>query len=132
MVTLHPLKGNMAMKNTDQVVYTEMLDEAIKKTQEFLLRKQDKTGFWVGELEADASVTAGYIPFIYFMSENMDASVRDRIINFIRLKQKDDGSWSTFHAGPGDLSNTALFCCFFIQFVLLWYRPGGIACRTFS
>jgi len=94
------------MKNTDQVVYAERLDEAIKKTQEFLLRKQDKTGFWAGELEADASVTAGYIPFIYFMSENMDAGIRDRIINFIRLKQKDDGSWSIYHAGPGDLNVT--------------------------
>jgi len=106
MITLQPLKGNTAMKNIDQVVYTEILAEAIKKTQEFLLQKQDKTGFWVGELEADASVTAGYIPFIYFMSENMDADKRDRIINFIRLKQKDDGSWSSFHAGPGDLNVT--------------------------
>jgi hypothetical protein len=45
------------------------LDKAIKRTQDYLLRTQNEKGYWVGELEADASVAAGYIPLMYFMTE---------------------------------------------------------------
>ena len=94
------------MKNENATLVNQALDQAVDRTQKFLLQKQADAGFWIGELEADASVTAGYIPFMYFMFGNVDAAKRDKIINFLRLKQKDDGSWSMYHGGPGDLNVT--------------------------
>lgn len=80
------------------------LEMAIQKTQNWLLTQQHEEGFWVGELEADASVTAGYIPFMYFMTGQLDSEKRDLMINYVRLKQQDDGSWNAYHDGPGDLN----------------------------
>ena len=99
-------KSERVMARAVLIYQLEELEQAIKRTQEFLLQKQDKRGFWVGELEADASVTAGYIPFMYFMTGSIDIEKRGRIINFLRLKQKGDGSWSTYQGGPGDLNVT--------------------------
>ncbi len=99
-------KSERLMVNTVSKNKEEVLEKAINKTQDLLLGKQNEQGFWVGELEADASVTAGYIPFMYFMTNVIDPDKRERIINFVRLKQKADGSWSTYNGGPGDLNVT--------------------------
>ena len=80
------------------------LDEAIRKTQNYLLSAQHPDGFWVGELEADASVTAGYIPLMYFMTGKVDAVRRAKVVNYVRNRQNEDGSWSAYPDGPGDLN----------------------------
>jgi len=82
------------------------LDQALKKAQGFLLRHQNESGYWAGELEADASVSAGYIPLMYFMNGKVDPAKRDKVIQFCRSQQNGDGSWSTFFGGPGDLNVT--------------------------
>lgn len=60
----------------------------------------------MGELEADASVTAGYLPLMFFMTRQIDARRRDRVVNYVKSQQQADGSWSTYYGGPGDLSVT--------------------------
>jgi squalene-hopene/tetraprenyl-beta-curcumene cyclase len=82
----------------------ERLEAAIHKTQDYLLSKQHPAGFWVGELEADASVTAGYIPLMYFMTREVEAARRAKIVNYVLDRQNVDGSWSTYPGGPGDLN----------------------------
>ncbi|MEW5871310.1 MAG: squalene--hopene cyclase [Chloroflexota bacterium] len=77
---------------------------AIRRTQNYLLRAQHPDGYWVGKLEADASVPAGYIPLMHFMYGKIDPLRRDKVVNKVRRLQNADGSWSAFHAGPGDLS----------------------------
>ncbi|MDO8490653.1 MAG: squalene--hopene cyclase [Dehalococcoidia bacterium] len=83
-----------------------MLEHAIKKAQQHLLGLQSQEGYWVGELEADASVAAGYIPLMHFMQVSIDPARRDRIVSYVKSKQGPDGSWSTYYGGPGDLSVT--------------------------
>ena len=83
---------------------TRLLNEAIDKTQGYLLRAQADEGYWVGELEADASVAAGYIPLMYYMTGKVDPAKQAKVVNYVRSKQNIDGSWSTYYDGPGDLN----------------------------
>ncbi|MFC1926600.1 squalene--hopene cyclase [Chloroflexota bacterium] len=82
------------------------LEQAIKRAQAHLLKLQSPQGYWVGELEADVTVSAGYIPIMYFMTGKVDPARKQKVINFVKSKQKDDGSWSTYYDGPGDLNVT--------------------------
>jgi len=82
----------------------DKLAEAIFKAQTNLLDLQHPDGYWVGDLEADASVTAGYIPLMYFMQGKVDQVRVRKIVHFVKGKQNSDGSWSAYHAGDGDLN----------------------------
>lgn len=84
----------------------QALEQAIKGLQDYLLRIQSQEGYWVGELEADVTVTAGYIPLMYFMTGKVDPIKQQKVINYARSKQRADGSWGTYYGGPGDLSVT--------------------------
>lgn len=79
---------------------------AIRKTQNYLLVRQHLDGYWVGELEADASVSAGFIPVMHFMGGTVEPTRVSRIIATMKKKQNADGSWSAYYQGPGDVSVT--------------------------
>jgi len=82
------------------------LAQAIRRAQDYLLRIQSQDGYWVGELEADVTVTAGYIPLMYFMTGKVDPARQQKVVNYVKSKQRPDGSWSTYYGGPGDLNVT--------------------------
>ncbi|HEY64873.1 MAG TPA: squalene--hopene cyclase [Caldilineae bacterium] len=82
----------------------DLLQQAIRRAQEYLLGLQKPEGYWIGELEADASVTAGYIPVMHFMGRRISEERKQRIIQFLKSRQNTDGSWPAYHGGPGDLS----------------------------
>ena len=84
----------------------EPVEHALKRAQEHLLGIQNREGYWVGELAADVAVAAGYIPLMHFMTSEVDPKRQQKIVNYVRSKQRADGSWSTFHDGPGNLSVT--------------------------
>lgn len=97
VTTEQPLVGNVK-------VNFKTLEEAIRKTQSYLLGNQNPEGYWVGELEADASVSAGYIPLMYFITGRVDPVKQGEVINYVRSQQKEDGSWSAYYGGTGDLN----------------------------
>jgi squalene-hopene/tetraprenyl-beta-curcumene cyclase len=80
------------------------LEQAIERAGRFLLGKQHGAGYWYGPLEADASVTAGYIPLMYFLKGGAEPERQRRIINYLRSQQGPDGMWPAYRGGPGDLS----------------------------
>ncbi len=87
------------------------VETAIKKTQDYLLGIQSQEGYWVGELEADASVAAGYIPLMHFLTGKVDPERQQKVVNYAKSKQRVDGSWSTYFDGMGNLSVT--ICVYF-------------------
>ncbi len=89
-----------------KTVLVDSLEKTIRKTQEYLIKAQNPRGYWVGELEADASVSAGYIPVMYFMTGKVDSTKQAKVINYVKSKQNPDGSWSSYYGGPGDLNVT--------------------------
>ncbi|MBI2831362.1 MAG: squalene--hopene cyclase [Chloroflexi bacterium] len=82
------------------------VERAISITRDYLLKIQNSDGYWVGELEADPSVSAGYIPLMYFLTGKVDPQRARKILNHVKNKQKEDGSWSCYFGGPGNLNAT--------------------------
>ncbi len=104
------------MRNTEQrppqtplspLISSQALAEAIAKASQYLLSRQSPEGFWVGELEADVTVTAGYIPLMYFVMGKINQDRQRKAVKYILSKQRQDGSWATHYGGPGDLNVTA-------------------------
>jgi squalene-hopene/tetraprenyl-beta-curcumene cyclase len=82
----------------------EILESVICIAQQALLNRQKPAGYWAGELRADASVPAGYVPLMVFMRGEVDPERARKIVNSVKAQQNPDGSWSSHYAGPGDLN----------------------------
>lgn len=89
---------------SDRRADLDRVAEAARKAREYLLGLQNEEGYWVGELEADASVAAGYLPLMLFMTGKVNEPRVRKIVHYVLSRQKPDGSWSTHEGGPGDLS----------------------------
>jgi squalene-hopene/tetraprenyl-beta-curcumene cyclase len=66
---------------------------------------QHPDGWWKGELETNVTIDAEDLFVRHYLGiltpEQAEATAR-----WIRSKQREDGSWATFYAGPPDLSTT--------------------------
>ena len=83
---------------------------AISKSAEYLLSIQHPEGYWCGELEADAMLEADYI-FLHTLLESGDPERLKRACTEMMRYQKEDGSWSLYPGGPGNIS-LAVKCYF--------------------
>ena len=99
--TTYEIFGNRAPESGHLM---ERLAAGIDRTRAHLLHLQSPEGFWAGELEADASVTAGYLPLMHFLKGTVDEGRKSKIVASLLRRQAVDGSWSVYTDGPGDLS----------------------------
>ena len=76
---------------------------AARKASQALLQRQHADGHWCFELEADCTIPAEYIMLMHFMDE-IDDDLQQRLANYIRQRQQDDGGWPLYHGGTMDLS----------------------------
>jgi squalene-hopene/tetraprenyl-beta-curcumene cyclase len=79
------------------------IDAAIERAQRHLLDVQQEDGHWVGEVEADATITSEYLLF----SLLIDRAQRDRevrMVRYLRRRQLPDGGWNLYEGGPANLS----------------------------
>src|SRR5262245_34730606 len=76
---------------------------AIHRAQEHLLDLQDPAGFWLGELEADATITSEYLLLRHLVG-TPDPGLEAKAVRYIRERQTADGSWNLYEAGAGDVS----------------------------
>ncbi|MFM8442634.1 MAG: squalene--hopene cyclase [Methylococcus sp.] len=81
------------------------VERAIHRARDFLLDQQHPEGYWVFELEADCTIPSEYILMMHFMDE-IDPDLQAKIAVYLRAHQNDDGSYSLFTGGPGDISCT--------------------------
>jgi squalene-hopene/tetraprenyl-beta-curcumene cyclase len=82
-------------------VLRETLDRAVGK----LLELQRPGGFWQGELETNVTIDSEDLFLRHYLGL-LDERTAAATARWIRGKQRDDGSWATFHGGPADLSTT--------------------------
>ena len=83
----------------------EALDASIGRLQGYFRRIQDPDGFWWGELESNNTMEAEYVMLSQFLGHRNPERER-HIVNYLRSKQLDDGSWAIYYGAPGDLSTT--------------------------
>ncbi|MBY8975706.1 squalene--hopene cyclase [Rhodobacteraceae bacterium NNCM2] len=77
----------------------------VEEQREKLWDMQQDDGHIVFELEADCTIPAEYVLLRHFLGE-IDEAREARIARYLRATQKDDGSWSLFEDGPGNISAT--------------------------
>jgi squalene-hopene/tetraprenyl-beta-curcumene cyclase len=80
------------------------LRQAIGHSVEYFLRTQDSSGFWVGELESNATITAEYLFFRRIL--NRVDPQREFAVARQLLATQRDGGWSLYYGGPPDLNTT--------------------------
>ena len=78
---------------------------AVTRARDYLLSLQHPEGYWVFELEADCTIPAEYILMMHFMDE-IEPALQAKIAVYLRARQREDGSYSLFTGGPGDISCT--------------------------
>jgi len=79
------------------------VDSAIDGSREYILSKQHPDGYWCGELEADSMLEADYI-FLHTLLESGDPGRLQRAFTEMMRYQNEDGSWSLYPGGPGNIS----------------------------
>ena len=81
------------------------LADAVERAQGWLLDRQDAAGFWWGELESNASITAEYLLLTHHLGIGNRAQWEE-IARYLRAQQRAEGFWSQYHDGPGDISTS--------------------------
>lgn len=83
------------------------VENAIQRTQSFLLGIQRPDGHWVGELEADTTLTSDYILLMHLLAASgggVDPVQQRKATNYILSKQLPDGGWNIYANGPSEIS----------------------------
>src|SRR3954466_5509868 len=81
------------------------LDNAVEKATNRLLELQHPGGWWVGELESNATMIAQHL-FWHHVLGLRTPDLDRKIANELLARQRDDGTWSIWFEGPPDLSTS--------------------------
>ena len=86
---------------------TEDVDahKCLFRATDALTALQHPEGWWKGELETNVTIDAEDLLLREFLGIRTEAQTASTA-RWIRAKQRNDGSWATFHGGPADLSTT--------------------------
>ena len=82
-----------------------MPSKTLTTAVDWLLQRQDRAGWWSGELQTNVTMTAEHVLLLRFLGVD-HADIREGAIHHILSEQRDDGTWALYHDGPGDLSTT--------------------------
>jgi squalene-hopene/tetraprenyl-beta-curcumene cyclase len=86
-------------------VEPQRLGQAIRRSQAYILAQQHEQGYWVGELEANTTLTSEYILFRHLIGR-VDAERQQKCVCYLLSQQQPDGGWTLYYGGPSDLSTT--------------------------
>ncbi|OLC16869.1 MAG: squalene--hopene cyclase [Candidatus Rokubacteria bacterium 13_1_40CM_69_27] len=81
------------------------LSEAISRAQVHLLSRQAADGYWVGELEADTTITSEYLLLCHLI-DRVNRERELKAVRYLRSRQLPDGGFNLFEGGPTNLSAT--------------------------
>jgi squalene-hopene/tetraprenyl-beta-curcumene cyclase len=81
------------------------VSEALERGVELLRSLQREDGWWKGALDTNVTMDAEDLLMREFLGIR-GRRVTELAARWIRSQQRDDGTWATFHGGPGDLSTS--------------------------
>ncbi len=94
-----------APRSQTRVAEPQTLEEAVARSQRYLLSIQKDEGYWVGELLVDATLVADMVVF-YHWDASVDPVWQHKAVNHILSKQLPDGGWNIYHGGPAEVNAT--------------------------
>ena len=80
-------------------------DEAITRSQSYLLSEQRPEGYWIGELLVDVTLVADMVAFYHWWGK-VDREWERKAIHHIFSKQLPDGGWNIYPHGPAEVNAT--------------------------
>ncbi len=101
--TLAGAAPEMVRRTGSAVGQSEAVDDAIRRSQHWLLSRQDPEGFWVAELEADSTLTSEYLMLRRFL-DRVDPERERKAVHYLRYTQLPDGGWPIYAGGPSEIS----------------------------
>ncbi|MGY1439106.1 squalene--hopene cyclase [Streptomyces reniochalinae] len=84
---------------------TALAERTAARAVDHLLARQDEAGWWKGDLDTNVTMDAEDLLLREFLGIR-DETTYAAAARWIRSQQREDGTWATFHGGPGDLSTT--------------------------
>jgi squalene-hopene/tetraprenyl-beta-curcumene cyclase len=82
----------------------QSLDQSISAATDALLAAQRPDGYWLFELEADATIPAEYVLLRHYLGEPVDAELEGKIASYLRRIQAAHNGWPLFYGGDFDMS----------------------------
>ena len=121
-----------------------LVEAAVARSSDYIFSQQHADGYWCGELEADSMLEADYI-YMHTLLESGDPGRMERALREILRYQNEDGSWSIYPGGPGNIS-LSVKCYFACKLMWMpedhpilakarkWILANGgvVACNTFT
>lgn len=83
----------------------EKVDSAIDSAQQYLFDIQEEEGYWQGEFKSNPTMEAEHLMLTEYLGIK-DEEEWEKIVNYLKRKQLEDGSWNIFPNGKGNLSTT--------------------------
>jgi squalene-hopene/tetraprenyl-beta-curcumene cyclase len=80
------------------------LDASVALAADALLAAQHPEGYWLYELEADATIPAEYVLLVHYLGETANPELEAKIGRYLRRIQREDGGWPLFTDGAMDVS----------------------------
>jgi squalene-hopene/tetraprenyl-beta-curcumene cyclase len=77
------------------------LQDAIERAQAHLLGQQAPDGHWVGQLEANTTITSEQLLLCHLIDQ-VNRDKQTRAVRYLKSQQLPDGGYSLFEAGPGE------------------------------
>ena len=74
---------------------------SLVRATDHLLSGQDAQGWWKGELQTNVTMDSEDLLLRQFLGI-LTPEIAARAATWIRSQQRQDGTWATFHGGPGD------------------------------
>ncbi|MDR5824338.1 squalene--hopene cyclase [Caballeronia sp. LZ043] len=98
--------NDLSLSAVGAQVSKSTLDTAINQATDALLAGQHPDGYWLYELEADATIPAEYVLLVHYLGETADLTLEAKIGRYLRRIQREDGGWPLFDGGRMDVSAT--------------------------
>lgn len=96
----------LGMQTQDNVsVSQHQLDQAITRSQNYLLSTQATAGYWWAELESNVTITAEVLLLHKIWGTDQTRPL-PKIETYLRSQQRDHGGWELFYGDGGELSTT--------------------------
>jgi squalene-hopene/tetraprenyl-beta-curcumene cyclase len=99
-MSVEPVVGNPAAAHT---IGGSTIERAMVSAREALLARQQPSGHWLFELEADCTIPAEFILLMHFLDE-IDGALEAKLAAFLRDRQAGHDGWALYHGGSFDIS----------------------------
>jgi squalene-hopene/tetraprenyl-beta-curcumene cyclase len=91
------------VRTTEQ--FSEDVQAALQRSQNFLLSEQKPEGYWVGELMVDSTLVSDMVAYHHW-DNSVDPEWQRKAVNHIFSMQLPDGGWNIYYGGPSEVNAT--------------------------